>query len=152
MYKYVVPVMIAKRKPRYSDFASKSLPVRLPLYRVEKILTISNYIVRKVGRNYTQCEQRIFLRLVTPHGRIDDLTVISIEFFQRDPLLGHLFDETRLFVDVIPSFLEPPTTGVATRTVTDDPPAAAVSSCFPTTPAPLPVGLSSAPVPLPHQL
>ena len=144
--------MIAKWKPRHSDFASKSLPVRLPLYRVEKILTISNYIVRKVGRNYTQCVQRICLRSVTPRGRIDDLTVISIEIFQIDPLLGHFLDESRLFVDVISSLSEPPTTRVATRTVTDDPPAAAVSSCFPTTPAPLPVGLSAAPVPLPHQL
>ena len=38
-----------------SDFASKSLPIWLPLYRIEKILTNSNYIIRKVGTNYTQC-------------------------------------------------------------------------------------------------
>ena len=57
-----------------SHFASKSLPNWLPLYRIEKILTNSNYIIRKVGTNYTQSVHRIRLRPVTPQGRIDDLT------------------------------------------------------------------------------
>ena len=35
-----------------SDFASKSLPLWLPLYRIEKILTNSNYVIRKVGTNH----------------------------------------------------------------------------------------------------
>ena len=64
-----------------SDFASKWLPIWLPLYRIEKILTNSNYIIRKVCTNYTQYVQRIRLRPVTPQGRIDDLTVIILENF-----------------------------------------------------------------------
>ena len=41
------------------EFARKSLPIWLPLYRIGKILTNSNYIIRKVGTNYTQCVHRI---------------------------------------------------------------------------------------------
>ena len=44
----------------------KSLTKWLFLYRVESVLTNSNYIVRKVGTNYTQCVHRIRLRPITP--------------------------------------------------------------------------------------
>ena len=37
-----------------SDFASKSFPSWLPLYRVENILTNSNYLVQKIGTSYTR--------------------------------------------------------------------------------------------------
>ena len=122
-----------------SDFASKSLPIWLPLYRIEKILTNSNYIIRKVGTNYTQCVHRIRLRPVTPQGRIDDLTVINFENFQRDPSLGHYRGEPTLFDESIPSLLEPPITVVTTQNVTEDPPPVTVSLCFPIAPAPVPV-------------
>ena len=132
-----------------SDFASKSLPILLPLYRIEKILTNSNYIIRKVGTNYTQCVHRIRLRPVTPQGRIDDLTVINFENFQRDPSLGHYRGEPTLFDESIPSSLEPPTTVVATQNVTEDPPPVTVNIRFPITSAPVPVGLAAAPAPIP---
>ena len=132
-----------------SDFANKSLPIWLPLYRTEKILTNSNYIIRKVGTNYTQCVHRIRLRTVTPEGRIDDLTVINFENFQRDPSLGHYCREPTLFDESIPSLLEPPTTVVATQNVTEDPPPVTVNFRFPIAPAPVPVGLATVPAPLP---
>ena len=72
-----------------SDFASKSLPIWLPLHRFEKLLTNCNYVICKVGTDYTQCVQRISFKTVTPQGRIEDLTVINFENFQRDPSLGH---------------------------------------------------------------
>ena len=84
------------------DFASKSLPIWLPLYCIEKSLTKSNYIIRKVGTNYTQCVHRIRLRPVTPRGQIDDLTVIKFENFQRDPSLGQSRGEPTLFDESIP--------------------------------------------------
>ena len=65
-----------------SDFACKSLPAWLPLCCIGKILTNSDYIIRKVGTNYTQCVHRIRLRPVAPQGRIDDLTVINFENFK----------------------------------------------------------------------
>ena len=71
-----------------SDFASKSLPIWLPLYRIEKILANSNNDIRKVGTNYAQCVHRIRLRPVIPQGRVDDLTVINFDNFQRDPSLA----------------------------------------------------------------
>ena len=132
-----------------SDFASKSLPIWLPLYRMEKILTNSIYIIRKVGTNYTQCVHRIRLTPVTPQGRIDDLTVINFENFQRDPSLGHYRGEPTLFDESIPSLLEPPTTVVAAQNVTEDPPPVTVSLRFPIAPAPVPVGLAAAPAPIP---
>ena len=132
-----------------SDFASKSLPIWLPLYRIEKILTNSNYIIRKVGTNYTQCVHRIRLRPVTPQGRIDDLTVINFASFQRDPSLGHYRGEPTLFDESIPSLLEPPTTVVATQNVTEDPPPVTVSLRFPIAPAPVQVGMAAVPAPIP---
>ena len=80
-----------------SDFASKSLPIWLPLYRIEKILTNSTYIIRKVGTNYTQCVQRIGLRPVTSQYCIDDLTVNNSKNFPRNPSLGHYRREPKLF-------------------------------------------------------
>ena len=132
-----------------SDFASKSLPIWLPLYRIYKSLTNCNYIIRKVGTNYTQCVHRIRLRPVTPQGRIDKLTVINFDNFQRDPLLGHYRGEPTLFDESIPSLLENPTTVVATQNVTEDPPPAIVSLRFPIALAPVPVRLAAVPAPLP---
>ena len=131
-----------------SDFASKWLPIWRPLYRIEKFLTNCN-IIRKVGTNYTQCVHRIRLRPVTPQGRIVDLTVINFENFQRDPSLGRYCGAPTLFDESIPSLLEPPTTVVATQTVTEDPPPVTVSLRFPIAPAPVLVGLAAAPAPIP---
>ena len=44
-----------------SDFTNESLLMWLPLYRVEKILANSNYLMRKVGTNCTKCVHRIKL-------------------------------------------------------------------------------------------
>ena len=129
-----------------SDFESKSLPIWLPLYHLEKFLTNSNYI-RKVCTNYTQCVHRICLRPVTPQGRIDDLTVINFENFQRDPSLGHYRGEPT-FDESIPSLLEPSNTVVATQNVTEDPPPVTVNIRFPITPAPVRVRLAAVPAPL----
>ena len=125
------------------------MPIWLPFYRIEKILTNSNSIIRKLGTNYTQCVHRIRLRPVTPQGRIDDLTVINFRNLQRDPSLGHYRGEPTFFDESIPSLLEPPTTVVATQNVTEDPPPVTVSLRFRIAPAPVPVGLAAAPAPIP---
>ena len=131
-----------------SDFASKSLPSWLPLYRIENFLTNFNYIIRKVGTNYTQYVHRVRLRPVIPQGGIDDLTVNIFEKFQRDPSLGHYRGEPTLFDESIPSLLEPPTTVVAIQNVTENPPPVTVSIRFPIASAPVPVGLAAAPAPI----
>ena len=112
-------------------------------------MTTSIFINRKVGTNYTQCVHRIRLRPVTLQGRIDDLTVINFENFQRDPSLGDYRGEPTLFDESIPSLLEPPTTVVASQNVTEDPPPVTVNISFPIAPAPVSVGLAALPAPLP---
>ena len=77
-----------------SDFASQSLPIWLPPYRIQKILTNSNYIFRKFGTNYTQCVHKIRLRPVTPQGRINDLTVINF-------LISKIFKETHSWATIV---------------------------------------------------
>ena len=84
-----------------------------------------------------------------PHGRVDDLTVINFDNFQRDPSLDHFHSEPMLFDERIRSSLEPPTTGVATRSATEDPPPVTVSIRFPIALAPAPVGEAALPAPLP---
>ena len=132
-----------------SDFAVKSLPIWLPLYPIEKILTNINYRIRKVGTSYTQCVHRNRLRPVTPQGRIDDLTLINFKNFQRDISLGYYRGKPTLLDESISSLLEPPTTVVSTRSVTEDPPPVTVSIRFSIAPLPVPFELAAVPAPLP---
>ena len=80
---------------------------------------------------------------MTPQGRVDDLTVINFDNFQRDPSLGHFRSGPTWFDESFPSLLEPPIRGVATRTVTEDPPPVTVGIHFPIAPAPIPIGLAA---------
>ena len=57
----------------------------LPLYKVEKVLTDSNYIIRKVNTNYTQGVHRIRLKPINPSETPEDLEVINPANFQPDP-------------------------------------------------------------------
>ena len=68
-----------------NQFASKSVQMWLPLYRVEKVLTDSNYIIRKVGTHFTQCVHRIRLKLFKPQDAIEDINPIQPQDFRPDP-------------------------------------------------------------------
>ena len=70
----------------------------LPLYKVEKFLTDSNYIIRKVNTHYTQCVHRIRLKPIKPSETLEDLEVINHANFQPDPsrrqrMEAYLFDK-----------------------------------------------------------
>ena len=132
-----------------SDFASKSLPIWLPLYRVEKILTNSNYIIRKVGTNYTQCVHRIRLRPVEPQGRVDDLRVIDFQNFQRDPSLGQFRGEPHMFDESIPLLLDSPQPVFSTQAEPEVPAPVTVSLNFTPAPAIVPAAPVAAPAPPP---
>ena len=134
-----------------SDFAGKSLPIRLPLYYIEKILTKYNYIFRKAGTNYTQCVHRIPLRSVTPQDCIDDLTVINFEKFQTDSSLGHYRGAPTLFDENTPSLLELPTTGVATKKSDGRPVTCSCHFPFSDRSATVQFGLAAVPAPFPPQ-
>ena len=87
-----------------NDHMGKSLAKWLPLYRMEQVLTNSNYIVRKVGTNYTQCVHRIRLRPVNPQYQIEDLAQIHQSNFVPDPSTRHT-SEPSLFDSTLPDLL-----------------------------------------------
>ena len=78
----------------------------LPLYRVEKVLTNSNYIVRKVGTNHTQCVHRIRLRSIRPQHQPEDIDPIDEAQFVVDPSLSKYRSEPGLFDDYLPRLLD----------------------------------------------
>ena len=69
-------LLLNPRLTTVSDPIGKSLTKWLPLYRVETVLTTSNYIIRKVGKNNTQCIHRIPLLPIKPQYVVADLPVI----------------------------------------------------------------------------
>ena len=79
-----------------SDFAAKTTTIWLSLYRVEKILTKSNYLIRKIGTPYTQCVHRIRLRQITPNYEVEDFSV-TLDDFRPDPGLGKYRSEHEMF-------------------------------------------------------
>ena len=89
-----------------NDFGNKSMNVWIPLYRVEKVLTHSNYLIRKVGTNYTQCLHRIRLRPYEPLESPVDLQQIDPKLFVPEPALGKYRQEPELFDEQIPNLLD----------------------------------------------
>ena len=88
-----------------TSFGFKSMQVWLPLYKVEKVLTNSNYLVRKVGTNYTQCVHRIRLRKYEPLEPPVDLENLHLNNFTPDPFLSKYRQEPELFDSEIPKML-----------------------------------------------
>ena len=77
----------------------------IPLFRVAKVLTNMNYIVRKVGTNYTQCVHRIRLREIVPQYEFQDLEVIDHnEFRPHKEYLEHT-REPETFDKVLPDLI-----------------------------------------------
>ena len=78
----------------------------LPLYRVEKVLTHSNYIVRKVATNYTSLVHRIRLRPIKPQYAVNDLEEIDESKFEADPNTEEHEKEPQLLDSYIETSLE----------------------------------------------
>jgi hypothetical protein len=56
-----------------NDFAAKGKCIWLPLYRVEQVVTNSNYVVRKVNTNFCTIVNRMRLSPITPQYTVKDL-------------------------------------------------------------------------------
>ena len=69
----------------------------IPMYRVEKIHTNANYIVRNVNTNYTQCVHRMRLRPIKPQHKIQDLESIDPRNFEADPSIPEEEREPQFF-------------------------------------------------------
>ena len=82
----------------------KSLTKWLPLYRIENVLTHSNYINRKVGTNFSQCVHRGRLRPIKPQYPVEDISVINLSNFTPDPSTRHV-SEPSLFDKALPDLL-----------------------------------------------
>ena len=67
------------------------------MYRVEKILTNANYIVRKTNTQFTQCVHRMRLRPIKPQHEIEDLDSINPNEFEADPSVPEHEREPQLF-------------------------------------------------------
>ena len=89
-----------------NDFGKISMNVWIPRYRVEKVLTHSNYLIRKVGTNYTQCLHRIRLRPYEPLESPVDLQKNDPKLFVPEPALGKYRQEPELFGEQIPNLLD----------------------------------------------
>ena len=87
-----------------SDFAAKSCTIWLSLYKIEKVLTKSNYLIRKIGTPYTQCVHRIRLRPITPNYDVEDISVTQRDF-KPDPSLGKYRSEQEIFDEALENYL-----------------------------------------------
>ena len=73
----------------------------LPLYRVEKVLTNMNYIVRKTATHLTQCVHRIRLRPIIPQTAFRDFDWIDPSRFQKHQEQLNDVEEPQAFDDAI---------------------------------------------------
>ena len=73
------------------------MQILLPLYRVEKVYTTSNYLIRKTGTNYTQVVHRMRLRPYEPQENVEDISPIDKKQFITDPSLGKYRGEPESF-------------------------------------------------------
>ena len=89
-----------------SAFSPKLIQKRLALYRIEKVLTHSNYLIRKVGTNFTQIVHRFRLRPIVPQYPVDDIADINPQNFKTDQLLGKFRAEQYYFDKGLPALLE----------------------------------------------
>ena len=126
----------------------------LPLYKMENVLTDSNYIIRKVKKNYTQCVHRIRLKPIKPSGTPEDLEVINSAKFEPDPSRRQQM-EPDLFDKDIPELIsEQEKESIQSKTVKPDPvrvtinvflgrKAARTAAAAPPTPLPAPPSVAA---------
>ena len=111
----------------------------LPLYKLEKVLTDSNYIIRKVKTNYTQCVHRIRLKPIKPSETPEDLEVVNPVSFQPDPSRRQHM-EPELFDKHIPDLIchEPDPVRVTINVPLGGPLAGPAAAAPPAAPPPAP--------------
>ena len=71
-------LLLTSKLTKQSESIGKAKKKWIPLYSLEKVLTISNYIVHKIGVNFTQCVHRIRLRPVKKNQKLLKVSRLSI--------------------------------------------------------------------------
>ena len=74
----------------------KMQPRWIPTYRVERRLDNENYLIRRVGTNFTQFVHRNRLRAFRPRYQVKDLNTVSPQAFRSDPTLTENLKEPGL--------------------------------------------------------
>ena len=87
------------------DFAAKVRTIWLSLDKIEKVLTNSNYLIKKIGTPYTQCVHGIRLRPKTPNYDVEDINVTTQDF-KPDPLLCKYRSEHENFDEALENSLK----------------------------------------------
>ena len=67
------------------------------LFRIEKVLTRSNYLIRRVNTNNTQIVHRVRLKPIKPQYKFQDLQNIDEKLFKADPMIAEALREPNLF-------------------------------------------------------
>ena len=67
------------------------------LFRIEKVLTRSNYLIRRVNTNNTKIVHRVRLKPIKPQYKIQDLQNIDEKLFKADPMIAEALREPNLF-------------------------------------------------------
>ena len=99
-------LLLNPRLTEQSAFSPKTIQKWLALYRVERVLTAANYLIRKTGTNYTQIVHRIRLRPIKPQYQVTDIEDINPENFQTDPTLGCYRGDQDFFDNGLPYLLD----------------------------------------------
>ena len=102
-------------------FSGKNANKWISLFRVEKVLTNMNYIVRKVGTWFTQCVHRIRLRPFSPTYTVEDLPAINPSKFVPDPYLLKEFKEPQAFDEQIEKLIHDGKPAATTQEMMDHP-------------------------------
>ena len=87
------------------EFGNKATQVWIPFYRVEKVLTFSNYLIRKTGTTHTHCVHQFRQKQTVPQQTPEDLESINPAEFITDPSLGKFRSEPELFDVFLPRLL-----------------------------------------------
>ena len=99
-------LLLNPRLTEQSAFSPKLIQKWLALYRVERVLTAANYLIRKTGTNCTQIVHRIRLRPIKPQCQVTDIEDINPENFQTDPTLGCYRGDQDFFDNGLPYLLD----------------------------------------------
>ena len=101
---------------------NKAVQVWIPLYKFERVLTNSNYIVRKVGTIFTQCVDRIRLRPVKQPDDLQDLEAIDPQQFVPDSTLRDDKQEPEVFDRHVEDLIFPQPAQARVPIITPPPP------------------------------
>ena len=87
------------------------------IYRIEKVLTRSDYLIRRVNTNFTQIVHRVRLKPFKPQYKVKDIEVIDDKKFCEDELVPDMVKEPQRFYSQIEQIVYRPIDNRSTPSV-----------------------------------